>query len=828
MRPLRDMSSVQVDSVLYHSAFGFARVVHVGPQQADLAWEKRGDNLPSSVSFEHLRRVYALCRPNGFFHRAVHEPERLRHQLQVNPPQAIESLLEDLQGPQRKTDIKDWVLSRGLLTERAFEPWWKQLLALIQSDGRFHLENDRLFLEKGVALVGPVGRLRADNLSPGRRIDIALANRDALKDSFFLDQIGRAWRTGASQVRDLALSALKERDPEQVFAVLLKPGPSNIEALIHLLRRGPWSPQDVGASTLDALLNRVLKGIDDGGPLDNEGRLAATLVRWQCPGTVSLMAKLGALPDGRRLLRATLANLPPKRAETFGLDMLDSAIELADEAASQWIAGELLGLLLLDTQEMADRLAGRRPQLSTWFIECYQEIPSHIRQDFDDYTEDTALTGEIERRGPVLLKDLQVTTGGGLLRLVLSLSRELAAHHKKGEVVHPSATSIRVLPDESIEIDAGRPDESPRPPLEEPSQTADVYATAVLLIERMVGKPWPRNLHGGRALPYLRSIMPLLPPSIMAPLAAALHPNPSRRPANGVAWQLLWQQVAIAEEARGYAFHDANALLEFGYDTHVGQAKIMSTQTNQDAIYATTDGSCGLMIVCDGISTANTGSGDIAAGIATQIVANLWEQALPRLQEAGAPEMRDFLDRAMRMANLAVCEAAMRFAGGSLNGRIPMGTTCVAAITRGNWVSLAWLGDSRAYLVGPYGASLLTADDNQSRERLRSWQLGYQDKWDPQGHALVAYIGHFDETEQAEALQPHHLSFNLLQGERLLLCSDGVVDYLGESEPDVARAIGRLVSRSTNLFGIATEVVRQANLGGGGDNASCIIGAIST
>ena len=60
MRPIRDIADIRVDSVLYHSAFGFTRVVHVGPTQVDVRWEKEGDNLPHSVSLENLRRVYAL------------------------------------------------------------------------------------------------------------------------------------------------------------------------------------------------------------------------------------------------------------------------------------------------------------------------------------------------------------------------------------------------------------------------------------------------------------------------------------------------------------------------------------------------------------------------------------------------------------------------------------------------------------------------------------------------------------------------------------------------------------------------------------------------
>jgi PPM family protein phosphatase len=169
-----------------------------------------------------------------------------------------------------------------------------------------------------------------------------------------------------------------------------------------------------------------------------------------------------------------------------------------------------------------------------------------------------------------------------------------------------------------------------------------------------------------------------------------------------------------------------------------------------------------------------------------------------------------------------VCEAAMRFAGGDLDGRVPMGTTCTVAVVHGNWVCLAWLGDSRSYLVGPYGGSLLTADENQACERLRAWHLGHLDAWDPSGFALVGYLGHFNEFLRPEPLPPNHVSFTLLPGESLVICSDGVTDYVGETHAEVASALAE------NLTGYDPDegcrrMVSLANRGGGGDNATILV-----
>ena len=77
MRPIRDISEVHPDGVLYHSAFGFAKVVAVGEAGVHLAWEHPGENLPEVVSAGNLARVYARCVEGGFFHRAMVDPQDL-------------------------------------------------------------------------------------------------------------------------------------------------------------------------------------------------------------------------------------------------------------------------------------------------------------------------------------------------------------------------------------------------------------------------------------------------------------------------------------------------------------------------------------------------------------------------------------------------------------------------------------------------------------------------------------------------------------------------------------------------------------------------------
>ncbi len=830
MRPIGQIAAIQTSSVLYHSAFGFARVTAVDPERVTLAWEQGTENLPNRVSHDILVRIYALCEPGGFFYRAQHEPARLKEELATSPVDALAQLLADLNGPQRSTDLRDWVVGRKLLTVTGFTHWWKTVLALAKSDPRFAWEGDTLTLRSPDANEDPSARLANPLLAPGRRLDVALELRSQITDRQFLDQVLLAYRTGGTQVRELALAAVRDRSPDEVFLGLLGGGSDGIESIIHAIRRGGWNADQLSPRTNQAILDALLRHTSEGGPLDGEGRLAAALCRWGAVGIEQMLTAISPTTDGRRLLRGTFTSLPQRRGEALALQLLRDALASEDDITARWLGGEALGLALVDAATMADRVDADWPEIADWFRNDFPEVEGRRSGTEDDSFDETSHTAEIDLSGlvdgPVAMSNLPPRSGASLLGLGLGISRALAAHHKDNRIVNPNAESTRILQNETMECDVVPEDtEGSRMDREPPSMAGDVYQAAVLLLEAMLGRRWPRDVPPHRAVPYLRAVIQHLAPSVMAPLDIALHPDPGMRPADGLAWLVLWQQAAIAEESRGYMAPDLNARLQVGYDSHIGRAKVLLGQTNQDALWISTRGPISLLIVCDGISTANAGSGDIASAIASHVVANLWEQALPRISAGRPAEIRDFLDRALRTANTAVCDAALRIAGGNLDGRVPMGTTIVVAYVHGNQVYLAWLGDSRCYLLGSYGASLLSADENQACERLRAWHLGYVEHWEAAGFALVGYLGHFNELTRAEALPAHHVNFTLLPGERLIFMSDGISDYIGEHHPDVSHVIAA-VGRQDDLDETARSLVGLANRGGGGDNCTAIVASL--
>lgn len=404
----------------------------------------------------------------------------------------------------------------------------------------------------------------------------------------------------------------------------------------------------------------------------------------------------------------------------------------------------------------------------------------------------------------------------------LALAEALATHHEHQRVVNPNPGHIRVMPDNTFTITPARPPLAGAvPPHETFSPATDVFLAAQLLLHRLLGRALPSGVEPHALIPILRESVGSVPPSALAPLEQGLQPLAVNRPSSGIAWSSMWAASAHAETQRERNGHQISWRHFVGYDTHVGRAKALHTQVNQDRVLISQRGPLSLMVVCDGISTSDAGSGDIASDLACQTIADLWHQvdAVPADPTPG--QAVHFLHHALRLANSTVCEAARRFAGGELTGRVPMGTTVVAAIAYGNRIDLAWLGDSRAYIVGQYGASLLTSDHNQQGVLFNAWSDNRSGlRWLEAGHALVRYIGHFDDVGQPRLPPLSHASFTMNPDETLVLCTDGITDFVDTLHAQVAQHIA--AADRSDPDQLARTLVNLANRGGGGDNASVV------
>jgi len=409
----------------------------------------------------------------------------------------------------------------------------------------------------------------------------------------------------------------------------------------------------------------------------------------------------------------------------------------------------------------------------------------------------------------------------------LRLARALADVHLGGFGVVPDPAAVTVTGDTIHFRTRGAPTAQGR--------RDDVRFVLRLLLEQVLGPlPAPGDLPESDLAPQLGALGVTLPLELVAVATDGLAADGAFRPADGFA---LWERLNVAEAVHAMRraapwAHQAGACA--GFNTHVGVLKSLQTQINQDAFLLAGEPTFSLLCVADGISQCNAGSGDLASNLLIRSLRLWWAERGDALRDAESPRIQAALAGALTRANEIVCDAALRAATPGLDDFIPMGTTVLVALTRGNRVHLASLGDSRAYLVGRHGVSLLTFDQNLQSERLRDFVAGRPVSWADAGSPLVGYCGHFDPEGQP-ALAPLATSVvSLLPGEWLVLCSDGLSDYGGPEEAAIAALIGVTVREAKGAtvaaqsMDVCRALVDAANRGGGGDNVTVLALTLSS
>lgn len=110
------------------------------------------------------------------------------------------------------------------------------------------------------------------------------------------------------------------------------------------------------------------------------------------------------------------------------------------------------------------------------------------------------------------------------------------------------------------------------------------------------------------------------------------------------------------------------------------------------------------------------------------------------------------------------------------------GTTCVAALVRGDKLYWASVGDSRIYVYSASGLRQITRDHNYSltlSQRVAAGELtSAQAAADPQRDALISYVG----KGKIELLDAGTEKLNRSHGDVVILCSDGLYRALSEDE----------------------------------------------
>ncbi len=250
--------------------------------------------------------------------------------------------------------------------------------------------------------------------------------------------------------------------------------------------------------------------------------------------------------------------------------------------------------------------------------------------------------------------------------------------------------------------------------------------------------------------------------------------------------------------------------VSFSALTDVGRKR----EENEDNFLV--DESLGVYVVCDGMG--GHAAGEVASALAVRTFHEEVRKAKDLLEDYAAG--KSGVDRVSKRDITNMLEFAVNRASARVHAEATqdpskrgMGTTLVAVVMSAQTAFVIYVGDSRLYLERDGILEQVTEDHNVLNELIKRKKMS-REKAEQLAHknAITRAIGVYEHAE------PDTIVLDLIAGDRILLCSDGLYQYFEDDLDDLA---GRM--RNSDLDLAMKQFIRDANEAGGSDNITGII-----
>lgn len=206
-----------------------------------------------------------------------------------------------------------------------------------------------------------------------------------------------------------------------------------------------------------------------------------------------------------------------------------------------------------------------------------------------------------------------------------------------------------------------------------------------------------------------------------------------------------------------------------------------------------------MLIVADGMGGHN--AGEVASQMAADIVSREYFN-----MNVGSVEKN--LEKALTLANKNIYEKST-----SNEACKGMGTTCTVLLVKGSDVYYAHVGDSRAYIQKGNSIEQITQDHTYVQELVNNGEItAAEAATHPKRNILTNAMG----TKPELRVDTGKSKYSFESNERLLLCSDGLYDYLNDVEL-------KDILFKNSIKTAADMMVQQAKARGGHDNITVVI-----
>lgn len=202
-----------------------------------------------------------------------------------------------------------------------------------------------------------------------------------------------------------------------------------------------------------------------------------------------------------------------------------------------------------------------------------------------------------------------------------------------------------------------------------------------------------------------------------------------------------------------------------------------------------------LFCVCDGMG--GHAAGEVASSIAVETIAKTAPQAADAARLAAAVEA----------ANAAVIEAALNGLG-----KPGMGCTATCAYIENDMLAIAHVGDSRAYLLHEGTLIRVTRDHSYVEELVDAGEITADEaRVHPNRSVITRALG------SDPAMYADHFTLHIEEGDRLILCSDGLSSMIPDSD------IENIATQSSTAQICVDNLVDAALVAGGHDNVTVLV-----
>lgn len=208
-----------------------------------------------------------------------------------------------------------------------------------------------------------------------------------------------------------------------------------------------------------------------------------------------------------------------------------------------------------------------------------------------------------------------------------------------------------------------------------------------------------------------------------------------------------------------------------------------------------------MLILADGMGGHN--SGEVASKLAVERVSQLFF--------GGKGRVLDRLKEAFRSANEEIYQA------GQMEVHKGMGTTCTTVVVVGDTLYVAHVGDSRAYCLRQGRLTQLTVDQTYVQYLVQKGTMGYEEAMKhPNRNILMQALGASPTITPEVFCKQGYLA----PDDILLLCSDGLYEYLSDDE------MAAYLNEKTSCGQASRNMVDEAKRRGGQDNITVLLGRV--